>query len=73
MVVQKIAKVTEIIGHSDKSWQDAVEVAVEESSKTLRGITGVEIRHLTGKVRDGKVVEYRADVEIAFGVEGHEE
>jgi flavin-binding protein dodecin len=71
--MQKIAKVTEIIGHSDKGWQDAAEVAVREASKTIRGITGVEVRHLTGKVRESRIVEYRADIEIAYGVEGHEE
>jgi flavin-binding protein dodecin len=65
----RVAKVTELIGHSEKSWQDAAEVAVEEASKTIRGITGIEVRHFTGKVQNGKIVEYRANVEIAYGVE----
>lgn len=64
-----VAKVTELIGHSDKSWQDAAAIAVAEASRTIRGITGVEVRHFTGKVREGKIVEYRADIEIAYGVE----
>jgi len=72
-LVERVAKVTELIGHSDRGWQEAAQVAITEASKTIRGITGVEIRHFTGKVKDGKIVEYRADVEIAFGVEGHEE
>jgi dodecin len=68
----RVAKITELIGHSEKSWQDAAEVAVSEAAKTIRGITGIEVRHFTGKVSDGKIVEYRADVEIAFGVEKEE-
>jgi dodecin len=68
-MVERVAKITELIGHSDKGWQNAAEVAVAEAAKTIRGITGVEVRHFTGKVKDGKIVEYRADVEIAFGVE----
>lgn len=40
-MVAAVAKVTELIGHSEKSWQDAAEMAVKEASKTIRGITGV--------------------------------
>jgi flavin-binding protein dodecin len=72
-LVEKVAKVTELIGNSDKSWQDATEVAVREAAKSIRGITGVEVRHFTGRVQDGKIIEYRTDIEIAFGVEGHGE
>jgi dodecin len=53
-MVAAVAKVTELIGHSEKSWQDAAEMAVKEASKTIRGITGVEVVHLTGKVENGK-------------------
>jgi len=73
LATEKIAKITELIGHSDESWQKAAEIAVEEASKTIRGITGIEVIHYTGRVRDGKIVEYRANVRIAFGVEGHED
>ncbi|MHB8565852.1 MAG: dodecin family protein [Nitrososphaerales archaeon] len=68
-MVERVAKITEIIGHSEKEWQDAAEIAVAEASKTIRGITGVEVKHLTGKVRDGKITEYRSDIVIAYGVE----
>ncbi len=68
-MVEPVAKVTELIGQSEKGWQDAVEVAVEEAAKTVRGITGVEVKHFTGIVKDGKILVYRADVAIAYGVE----
>jgi dodecin len=63
-----IAKVVEIIGSSDKGWEDAAQVAVDEAKKTLHGI---EIIDMTAKVdpNSGKITEYRAGVKIAFRVE----
>jgi flavin-binding protein dodecin len=42
----RIADVVELVGSSDKSWQDAL----EEAKKTIHGITGVEIGDMTAKV-----------------------
>jgi dodecin len=46
----RIAKVIEIIGNSDKSWQDAAQAALDEAKKTIHGITGVEVGDMTAKV-----------------------
>ena len=54
-------KVLELVGVSDKSWDDAVHNALKEASKTLRGISGVDVLRKTGKVKDGKIVEYTQD------------
>jgi flavin-binding protein dodecin len=66
-----IAKVIEIIGSSDKSWQDAAQSALSEATKTLHGITGVEVGDMTAKVdpNSGNITEYHTTVKIAFGVE----
>ena len=45
-----IAKIIEIIGSSDKGWEDAAQVAVDEAKKTLHGIHGIEIIDMTAKV-----------------------
>jgi dodecin len=37
-----VAKIIEIVGSSDKSWQDAAQAALNEAKKTIHGITGVE-------------------------------
>jgi dodecin len=65
-----IAKVIDIIGNSDKSWQDAAQAALNEAKKTAHGITGVEITDMTAKVdpNTGNITEYRTAVKIAFGV-----
>ena len=65
-----VVKVIELVGESEQSWEDAVQVAVKEASKTLRGITGVEVLNWTGKVdHQGEIVGYRANVQVAFEVE----
>jgi dodecin len=67
----RIAKIMELVGSSDKSWQDAAQAALEEAKKTIHGITGVEIGDMTAKVdpNSGNITEYRTAVKIAFGVE----
>ena len=64
-----VAKVIEIVGSSSKSWEEAVKEAVSQAAKTIRNIRGVEVVGMTGIVEEGKIVEYRATVKIAFGVE----
>jgi hypothetical protein len=66
-------KVIEVVGESKNSWQEAVENAVRDASKTIRNITGIEVRNQTANVQGGKIVEYKADVDIAFKVEGSTE
>ena len=45
-----VAKIIEIVGSSDKGWQDAAQAALDEAKKTIHGITGVEIGDMTAKV-----------------------
>ena len=61
-------KIIEIIGVSEKSWEDAVAQAVGKASETIHGITGVEVMSFTAKVVDGKVKRYQATCKIAFAV-----
>ena len=64
-----VAKIIELVGTSNESWQDAVENAVRRASKTVRNIRGVDVLGWTGKVEGAKIVEYRADVKVSFVVE----
>ena len=38
-----VAKIIDIVGSSDKSWEDAAQVALAEATKTIHGITGIEL------------------------------
>jgi flavin-binding protein dodecin len=66
-----VAKIVEIVGSSDKSWEDAVQAAVNEAVKTLRGLKGIEVTDMTAKVdpNTGKITAYRACIKLSFGVE----
>jgi flavin-binding protein dodecin len=64
-----VARVTEIIGSSEKSWEDAVHSALKRANKTLRGLTGLEITKMNAQIQNGKITEYRAHVKITFILE----
>ena len=66
-----VAKIIEIVGSSDQGWNEAVQAALDEAKKTLKGITGLEVTDKTAEVdpESGRIIEYRAGVKIAFGVE----
>ena len=61
--------ITEIIGTSQTSWEDAARNAVETASKTLRDLRVAEIVKLDMVIEDGKVVAYRARVNLSFKYE----
>jgi len=65
-----VARITEVIGSSDKSWDDAVNNALERANKTLRGLTGLEVTKMNAHIEDGKIKEYRAHIRITFILEG---
>ncbi len=65
-----VYRVTEIIGTSSKSWEDAAASAVEAAAKSLRDLRIAEVGKLDMKIEDGKVVAYRARVSLSFKYEG---
>jgi flavin-binding protein dodecin len=65
----EIAKVIRIIGSSPESFAQAAQSAVEEASKTVRGITGADVVTMSAVVEGEQITEYRTTVDIAFGVE----
>lgn len=71
MLMARIAKVIEVVGSSDKSWQDAAIAALDEAKKTIHGITGLEVGDMTARIdpNNGNITEYHTAVKIAFGVE----
>jgi hypothetical protein len=64
-----VARVTQVIGASPHSWEDAVRNALERANKTLRGITGIEVLKENAAVENGRIAEYRAMVQVTFVLE----
>ncbi|NQU07670.1 MAG: dodecin domain-containing protein [Candidatus Abyssubacteria bacterium] len=65
-----VARVTEIIASSPKGFEDAINEGLTRAAKTLRGITGIHVVSLKAAVEDGKITEYRAQMNITFILEG---
>ena len=64
-----VYRVTELIGTSTVSWEEAARSAVETASKTLRDLRVAEIVKLDLKVENGTIVAYRARVALSFKYE----
>ena len=64
-----IYRVTEVIGTSPTSWEEAAKNAVETASKTLRDLRVGEVVRLDVTIDEGKVTQYRARVNISFKYE----
>jgi flavin-binding protein dodecin len=65
----QIAKVITVIGNSPDGFAEAAQVAVQEASKTLRGITGADVLTMSCEVDGDRITSYRTTVNIAFAVE----
>jgi flavin-binding protein dodecin len=68
-MTESIYRVTEVIGTSTQSWEDAARNAVETAARTLRDLRVGEIEKLDLTIEDGHVVSYRAKVSISFKYE----
>jgi len=61
-----VYRVTQVIGTSNTSWEDAAKNAVGTASGTLHDLRIAEIAKLDVKIEDGKVVQYRARLALSF-------
>ena len=61
-----IARVTEITSSSEKSFEHAIEQALERANETLDHIEGAWIQDMKVTVKDGKVDEYRVNLKLTF-------
>jgi dodecin len=64
-----VARVSRVIASSTKGFQDAVDTAVKRATKTLRGVTGGELTSSKVKIENGKITEYRIEMDIIFILE----
>ena len=61
-----VVKIIQLIGSSKEGWQEATQNAVDEAARTVKNIQSVHVKRCTAKVKENKIVEYRAVVNIAF-------
>lgn len=61
-----VYRVTEVIGTSSNSWEEAARNAVKVASKSLRDLRIAEISKLDVKIEDGKITQFRARLALSF-------
>lgn len=64
-----LVKVIELLAESEKSWEDAVNNAIEDASKTVQNIKSVYVKDFQAIVENNKVTKYRVNVKVSFAVE----
>jgi flavin-binding protein dodecin len=64
-----VIKTIDLVGVSEESWRDAAGQARAEASRTIRGITSMEVLSTSCDVADGRICEYLTHVRIKFRIE----
>src|SRR5262249_18720518 len=67
---ESVYRVTEVIGTSAQSWEDAAKTAVQTAAGTLRDLRIAEVVKLDVKIDKGKVTEFRTRLQLSFKYEG---
>jgi flavin-binding protein dodecin len=62
-------KVIEVLAESNKSWEDAAQIAVAQANKTLRNVRSIYLENMEATVADGVIKSYRINGEISFVLE----
>jgi len=64
--MSKTYKIIELVGTSEKNYEDAINAAISEASKSLKAISWFEVSEMRGGIRDGKVAEYQVILKVGF-------
>ncbi|CAN5378046.1 dodecin family protein [soil metagenome] len=65
-----ITKVIEVIAGSEKSFDDAVNNALQEASKSVNNIKSIYVKEMKAKVENNKIVSYGVNAKVSFEVSG---
>jgi hypothetical protein len=69
LVADSVYRVTELVGVSTESWEDAGRSAIETASSTLRDLRVAEVVKLDLTIEDGKVARFRTRLNVSFKYE----
>lgn len=64
--MSSVARVTEILASSPKSFDDAVRVGIERANKTIRNIRSAWVQEQQVTVEDGQIAEFRVNLKVTF-------
>ena len=66
---ESVYKIIELVGSSEKSWEDAMNNLVEKAAQTLRDLRIAEVAEFDVKLEDNKIVLYRVRARVSFKYE----
>lgn len=66
----QVYKSIELVGSSEKSFDEAVRTAVRRAGETMRGLQWIEVREQRGYIKDGEVREFQVKVQVWFELDG---
>lgn len=69
MAAGRVARVSEVIAGSPKGFDEAIKIAFERATKTLRNITGMRVTEFRVNCEKDKIIEYRVRMEVIFILE----
>jgi len=61
-----IIKIRELIGLSEKSFEDALKNVIEHEVKVGKNVTGVKIKSQTVEIKEGKITTYKINAAVAY-------
>jgi hypothetical protein len=66
MIKESVYKIIELVGTSEKSWEEAAKTAVETAGESLKDLRIAEVTKLDLVITNGKVTSYRARLSVSF-------
>lgn len=64
-----VLKVLELMGSSDKSWEDATAKAVAKASETVKNIKSAWVKDQKVSIENGRITEYRVILKVTFKID----
>ena len=61
-------KIIEVVGSSEKSWEDAAKTAITSASKSVKDLRIAEVVEMDMKIEDGNVSTYRTKLKLSFKI-----
>jgi len=69
-VSDPIYRVTEVVGSSSESVQQAIRNGIERVARTVRNVEWFETTEIRGRVEDGQIVAFQVGLKVGFKLEG---
>jgi len=64
-----VYRIVDVVGVSEKSWEDAARNAVETASSSLRDLRIAEVTKMDIRLENGKIAAFRTRVALSFKYE----